>query len=146
MISFASVDDVDQILRLEDQLEKDRYSKEIIESSIIADNYINLVAKIDGVIVGYLSASLVLDECSLLKIVTSLENRRQGVANMLIDNLEEYLCKRDIRVVMLEVRTDNIAAINLYKKTGFRLDGVRKKYYIDCDAELYSKELNGKRN
>jgi ribosomal protein S18 acetylase RimI-like enzyme len=47
------------------------------------------------------------------------------------------------RHVLLEVRSANIAAINLYKKTGFQTIGIRPNYYPQTgeSALVMSKRL-----
>jgi ribosomal-protein-alanine N-acetyltransferase len=42
----------------------------------------------------------------------------------------------DETTVFLEVRSSNLPAQSLYKKLGFQLDGVRKKYYSDGEDAL----------
>jgi ribosomal protein S18 acetylase RimI-like enzyme len=43
----------------------------------------------------------------------------------------------------LEVRKDNVIAINLYEKLGFTCKGIKKRFYPDgCDAKIYQKLAN----
>ena len=48
-----------------------------------------------------------------------------------------------IKKILLEVREGNLAAINLYKKMDYKIDGIRKGYYKKYkeDAILMSKNL-----
>ena len=41
------------------------------------------------------------------------------------------------RKVFLEVRASNIAAQKLYREFGFRINGIRKKYYSDNGEDAY---------
>ena len=54
----------------------------------------------------------------------------------------EAAVKENIHSLTLEVRVNNIAAINLYKKLGFQEAGIRKGYYTDTgeDALIMWKE------
>ena len=142
VIDEATIDDLDDILLLENQLDHERYSRDMIKSSLEGDSYYNLVAKQAGSIIGYISCTIVCDECSLLKIVTHKDCRRRGVAQKLIESLFQYCKSIHIKTIFLEVRNDNISAIALYKKNGFVVQGVRKKYYGDADAVLYYKEFD----
>ena len=47
--------------------------------------------------------------------------------------------KKNIKLINLEVSSKNLTAIQLYKSFGFKEVGVRKNYYKDCDALLYTK-------
>ena len=49
-------------------------------------------------------------------------------------------CKeKNMNIINLEVSSKNLTAIQLYKSFGFKEVGVRKNYYKDCDALLYTK-------
>ena len=138
----ANNDDLDSIIKIENQLEHERYSPDIISATLNNDIYYNIVAKHNNITLGYLSATIICDECSLIKIVTDKEYRCQGVATKLINALQDYCKSKTIKMIMLEVRDDNKNAIRLYEKCGFEKQGVRLKYYGDADAILYSKEID----
>lgn len=59
----------------------------------------------------------------------------QGIGRRL---LEELLHFADGAVVFLEVRTDNEAAIALYRSVGFEQIGLRKRYYRVSGADAYT--------
>jgi [ribosomal protein S18]-alanine N-acetyltransferase len=59
----------------------------------------------------------------------------RGVGRRLLDELLEFA---DGGVVYLEVRTDNEAAIALYRSVGFEQIGVRKRYYRVSGADAYT--------
>jgi ribosomal-protein-alanine N-acetyltransferase len=59
----------------------------------------------------------------------------QGIGRRLLDELLGFA---DGGVVYLEVRTDNEAAIALYRSVGFEQIGVRKRYYRISGADAYT--------
>lgn len=59
----------------------------------------------------------------------------QGIGRRLFD---ELLTFADGGVVYLEVRTDNEAAIALYRSVGFEQIGVRRSYYRVSGADAYT--------
>ncbi|ETZ31855.1 ribosomal-protein-alanine acetyltransferase [Mycobacterium intracellulare MIN_061107_1834] len=59
----------------------------------------------------------------------------QGIGRRLLD---ELLTFADGGVVYLEVRTDNEAAIALYRSVGFEQIGVRRSYYRVSGADAYT--------
>ncbi len=103
----------------------------------------SFIIKKDNKIIAYCSY-LVIDDAELVFICVDKNYRRQGVA--------EFLLKETIKIInqsliILEVRSQNFAAINLYKKLGFKEIGIRKNFYSfpDDDAlvlELTLKEKN----
>ena len=65
-------------------------------------------------------------------IVVDSQYRRQGIASKLL----ESIIKLNPENITLEVREDNVSAINLYKKFGFEVVSKREKYYGNIDGLL----------
>lgn len=65
------------------------------------------------------------------------EAQGNGIGGALLRALLEHADLFDA-AVFLEVRTDNEAAIALYRKTGFREVGMRKRYYQPSGADAYT--------
>jgi [ribosomal protein S18]-alanine N-acetyltransferase len=59
----------------------------------------------------------------------------RGIGRRLLEDLLSFATRGE---VFLEVRTDNEAAINLYKSVGFATVGVRKRYYKVSGADAYT--------
>lgn len=77
-------------------------------------------------------------EIEILRIGVVANFRRKGIASQLLGFLEAL--KKD-REILLEVKSENSSAIELYKKKGFINFAVRKRYYPDGnDAILMKKE------
>jgi [ribosomal protein S18]-alanine N-acetyltransferase len=69
------------------------------------------------------------DELQIIAIGTRPECRRAGLARSLLANLVEAGKKGDTRLILLEVRASNNAALSLYQSLGFALARVRRNYY-----------------
>ena len=94
--------------------------------------------KVDQDIVGYISASIIFDECNLIKIVVDSNHRSKGYGKLLVDYLIKYCLSHQVKKIYLEVRADNFVAQKLYNKMGFRKESVRKSYYDNSvDALIY---------
>ena len=52
-----------------------------------------------------------------------------------------YGSLNDCESISLEVRSTNKRAISFYKKNGFKIVSIRKKYYDDSDGLLMVKEV-----
>ena len=50
----------------------------------------------------------------------------------------------DISNITLEVRVDNLVAIKMYEKFGFKKQAIRKNYYQGVDGILMEKVLDRK--
>ncbi len=97
--------------------------------------YVALDGGPDGQVVGYIGNWFVQDECHVGSIATKREARGRGVAEALIVYTAQQGLKEDLSYVILEVRVNNLAAINLYKKLGFKQVGLRKGYYRDTGED-----------
>ena len=80
-------------------------------------------------LVGYLLASIKLDEIWILRIATDEVYRGLGCATYLLRHVFQYGRAHQMNRLTLEVRADNDAAIALYEKCGFSVDGRRERYY-----------------
>jgi ribosomal-protein-alanine N-acetyltransferase len=85
----------------------------------------------------------VADEIHLVTIAVEPEMRRRGIASVLLNSLLDSDLARDKRLVTLEVRAGNTAAIELYRRYGFREVALRPRYYPDNheDALVMLREL-----
>lgn len=81
--------------------------------------------------VGFLIAWHVADELHVLNIATAPPMRRRGIALALMRVALRYAAAQHIRILVLEARRSNRAAIKLYRGLGFTAMGVRPGYYAD---------------
>jgi [ribosomal protein S18]-alanine N-acetyltransferase len=88
-----------------------------------------LAAEADGALIGYLVCARYDDVWHLMNVAVKPEHRRRGVATELIERLFED-AGGGARFT-LEVRVSNAAAIEMYRRFGFRSAGRRRRYYHD---------------
>ena len=79
----------------------------------------------------YLVAWFAADEAHLANLAVDPARRRQGLAQMLLDDFVSEARRREARMVLLEVRRSNAAAQEFYGKNGFYRVNVRPRYYRD---------------
>ncbi|MEO7328785.1 MAG: GNAT family N-acetyltransferase [Minicystis sp.] len=84
-----------------------------------------------GAPIAFLLAWHVADELHVLDVGTLPALRRLGVARAIMHEALCYARAEKIRVLLLEVRRSNVAAIRLYRGLGFTALGVRRGYYSD---------------
>ena len=109
-----------------------------------SDKGIFLIAISDDKIIGYAECTTQfrkrVSHRGEMGIAVLKEYWGNGVASKLMKKMIDYM-KNDIKaeIISLEVRCDNEAAINLYKKFGFEKIGTYKGFmkindkYVDCD-------------
>jgi ribosomal-protein-alanine N-acetyltransferase len=92
------------------------------------------VARLDPAdprVAGLLLAWAVADEMHIIDLATRPDCRRRGVARSLLAALLDHARAHRVRLVLLEVRRSNTAALRLYAAAGFSAAGVRPRYYSD---------------
>ena len=82
-------------------------------------------------LIGYVIVSRYVDAWHVMNVAVDPEERRHGVATMLLDRLFDLTSEDERRGYTLEVRVSNEGAIRLYERVGFRGRGVRRGYYTD---------------
>ena len=95
------------------------------------DIYPALKIELKSLILGFFIYYNVLNEMHILDITVSKEMQSKGIGSLMLSTVIKKKSEAGIKHFFLEVRTSNIAAINLYKKLGFKIFMLRKKYYED---------------
>lgn len=115
------------------KIEKECFSVPFTESDIL--DYMEnpiwhfLVARqVEGVL-GYISFTVILDECQIVNVAVDPSARKRGVGSLLLESFLEYVKALGTKSVFLEVRESNLPAINLYKKFSFCEIGISKNHY-----------------
>lgn len=117
--------------------EQDQMTKQnFFDEFYISPNRINLVAELDGEVVGYIGALDIIDDYNIIGIAVDKNTRRKGIGGKLLKALTKIARDRQVQTLSLEVDTTNQPAINFYKKNNFEQTSVRKKYYKDNDAMI----------
>ena len=91
------------------------------------------VAVLEGSVAAYAGAWNTGEDYCIISIATHKTFQRQGLAGKLLERLVVDALAKKIKVLSLEVNTNNKAAIGLYRKMGFIVTNTRKKYYKNGD-------------
>ena len=128
--------DLDEVLRLEGHCHTHPWSA----ASFLAE-LDNPHSRIDLLfmgerLAGFLCASLVCGEMTILDVATDPDFRRRGVAARLLTHVLEQGRQAGLEKVFLEVRIHNAGAIALYRRFGFLEISRRPAYYADGEDAL----------
>ena len=88
-----------------------------------------LVATKNGEVVGYVSFTVIIDECQIINFATKRQYYRQGVGKAVMSALIDYAKSHGVLKVFLEVRESNEPAIALYESYGFVPVGISKNHF-----------------
>jgi ribosomal-protein-alanine N-acetyltransferase len=90
-----------------------------------------------GRILGYAGMWLMVDEAHITTIAMRSSWRGRGLGELLLATLVDQAFDLGAHRVTLEVRVSNEPAQSLYRKYGFRQEGVRPRYYSDNNEDAY---------
>ena len=125
IIETASINLVDELCEIEKQsFTAEAFTKKQIRYVLGEYNSIGLVAKLNGKIAGFLIGEIDVKNGKisghLLTLDVAPTYRRMGIAQRLLERLEELLKQKNAIECCLEVRENNAAATNLYLKLGYK--------------------------
>ncbi len=140
MIRPFALADISQIYELGSYF-GDNFAKTNNLEEIYQDKYTKiLVYEDNGQIVAFLMYTELLESIDIIDIIVAKDYQRKKIASCLLDYMISGM-PDTVKLITLEVRVNNLPAINLYQKFGFKVYSVRKKYYKDEDAYLMGRKV-----
>ena len=140
MIIEATLNDLDKIHEL-GSLINQNFKNNYPQYSLFNDYTKILIYKDDVEIMGFIHYEIMYETVNILNIVVSKTERRKNIGTLLMDNMLSDLNNKEIEHIMLEVNSNNLPAINLYKKFNFEIINIRKKYYNGEDAYIMERRI-----
>ena len=122
-----ALQDISEIVQVEKLEGYSAWNEKLVNESF--SEHQGWVSMSNGSLLGYAFFSQVLDELTLLNIVTNKPFRQQRVAERLLNNVFSIYRKEGLLRCFLEVGESNLPAQFLYQKMGFKAVGRRKAYY-----------------
>ena len=116
------------------------WSEAAFLKDITNENAVYSIADSDGNAIGYIGGYVVFDTVYINNIAVKSDYRNRGVGSAL---LKDFINKTKNKILTLEVRKSNAAAIHLYNKFGFNTVGERKGFYSKPkeDALIMTREI-----
>lgn len=133
-IRRATADDLDEINRIEhSSFDADAFPRRVLRYLSSRARGGCFVAERQGRAEGYISllTKKGWNGVRIYSVAVDTQARGKGVGAALVGFAAEFAKSAGMEKVSLEVRTDNQAAIGLYKKYGFSITGRLKAYYHD---------------
>lgn len=134
-IQIMKAEDIGEVYEIEHMCFTTPWSLESFAEEINNNLAKYFVAKVDGKVVGYGGVWIVVDEGHITNIAVHPDYRGQGIGEAIVKSLIALAKEHNITSITLEVRPTNTAALNLYKKFGFKVEGLRKGYYTDTKED-----------
>jgi ribosomal-protein-alanine acetyltransferase len=131
------------------QIERECFGKEAFTkrqiAQLLADyNSVSLIAKIDGEVVGFVIGTISVHRNALNGHIITIDAlpkyRRKGIGKTLLQEVEHIFTEKGAKISYLEVKENNLAAIGLYKKMGYKRIGKLDRYYGDVNG-IYLRKI-----
>lgn len=116
--------------------ENDKLSEQNFFDEFTKDTRKYFVALNNLQVVGYVGVLNIADDYNIMGIAVNKNFAYMGIGTQLIEYLKRDAKQNNIKTISLEVDEKNTIAINFYKKMGFVLTNIRKKYYKNNDAYI----------
>lgn len=138
MVRLANFKDLKSIIFLGSIIDPN-FNKLFDLRKALKDKYTKIfVYEKESEIVGFLHITKLYETVEIINLAVLEAYRHQKIASNLIDYMMSEMVGESIKFI-LEVNVNNLAAINLYEKFGFKIANLRKHYYANEDAYLMIK-------
>jgi len=133
-IETASIEHLDGLCEIEMKcFETEAFTKQQIAYLLTDTNSVILVSRVKDEIVGFIIGKTYMDKKpttgQILTIDVSPKNRRKGIGQRLLQEIEKTFKDKGVRMCCLEARENNIVALSLYQKFGYKRVGKLENYY-----------------
>lgn len=136
-IELMNKSHIDGIMEIEKDSFAIPWSRGAVEKELSNKFAIYVVAVEKGKVLGYGGMWHVVNEGHITNIAVHKDYRRKGIGELIIGKLAEIAEEKEMLGLTLEVRKSNTPALELYKKNGFKLEGIRPEYYEDNKEDAY---------
>ena len=89
-------------------------------------------------LIAFILSRLTPPDSEVLTFAVDPSRRREGVGRTLLERHISNLERGGARLVFLEVGADNVAALALYDRFGFKIIGRRENYYLRANGERHA--------
>lgn len=135
-IDWMREEDLDQVLAIERSSYAVPWTRGIFQQELRnKQSAFYITARSEKKIVGYGGLWLIWKEGHITNITVDQRFRRRGIGSLLLIKLIELARGEGVKLVTLEVRVSNIAAVKLYESFAFKKVGKRKGYYMDNNED-----------
>lgn len=90
---------------------------------------------------GFIVYRCVADEAEIITVGVAPAARRNGIGSAMLCIIEKNIKNQGVNKIFLEVASTNVAGQKLYENNGYKVVGIRPKYYDGIDAILMAKDL-----
>ena len=136
-LQYMELEDLDAVLQIETKSALSPWTDHQLRSEFTNTFSKLYVVSASQHIVAFAITWYAADEIQIANLAIEPNFRRIGIATFLLNTILQSAIDNGFRSAHLEVRYSNIKAVSLYKNFGFKISGVRKKYYSSPTEDAY---------
>ncbi len=136
MIRRLKEEDILKIVELENSTLNTSLGYDMLKSSLENEMAYFFVLEEEENILGYISTMFDGQIVEILNFCVDKNSQHKGLGTKILSFLDNYFYTLKAKSMILEVRNNNINAIKIYEKFGFKKIHVRKNYYSNGDDAL----------
>jgi [ribosomal protein S18]-alanine N-acetyltransferase len=137
-IRMLGMQDIDTLERMEKECFQNPWSRETLISDVVDNPNTRYIGfEIDNRIVAYAGMWTAFEQAHVTNVAVAADQRRRGIGMLIMQTLIRMASRLGVNAMTLEVRVSNTAAQDMYKRLGFSIAAVRKKYYPDNGEDAY---------
>ncbi|MEM1539208.1 MAG: ribosomal protein S18-alanine N-acetyltransferase [Candidatus Bathyarchaeia archaeon] len=146
-IEDASIRHLDRLYDIERECFKsEAFSKHQIAQLLTHQNSVSLIAKDNNTVVGFVIGMVYSENGELTGHILTIDvhpsHRRMGIGAKLLQEIEKIFIGKGVGKCRLEAREDNLAALKLYTKLGYKkVRKLKDYYYKNAHGILFEKTL-----
>jgi ribosomal-protein-alanine N-acetyltransferase len=139
-------DALDDVVRLEAESFSNPWSREMLARDLQNPDVSRVYVLRDrgGGLLAFCACWFIADEVHINTLAVKAAVQRRGLATRLLRHVFTEAAAAGVRRATLEVRRSNEAALRLYERLGFSVQGIRRDYYsnpLEDGLILWSGEL-----
>ncbi|MCX7642071.1 MAG: ribosomal protein S18-alanine N-acetyltransferase [Elusimicrobiales bacterium] len=144
VIRKAVIDDIESLASIESEWSSSYpcWGRNGFLNEFKKRNSYTFVVEIYNKICAFINFWIIGNEIEINSLVVSKKFIKNGIGSLLLNKVFEIAKDLKVKRILLEVRENNNDAINLYRKNGFEIYNIRKKYYdFKYDAIMMERYL-----
>jgi [ribosomal protein S18]-alanine N-acetyltransferase len=133
---WATIDHAEALATCHASLFPDAWNADSFRQMLSHPGSATLVARygVEQELVGFIVGQLAADEAEILTFGVAKDWQRHGIGMRLLEGLQRAASRGEAKKLFLEVGEDNLPALVLYSRVGFKEAGRRKGYYKRPDG------------
>ncbi|NLY08285.1 MAG: ribosomal protein S18-alanine N-acetyltransferase [Tissierellia bacterium] len=132
------IEDISEIMEIENSSFKKGWTENLFYQELTSnDDSYYFVMEESGETLGYAGLWNMVGEGHVTVIAVNEKHRGRGIGRKLMERLIFLGVELGTTGITLEVRVDNIPAIELYTSLGFSIVGKRPNYYSEDGSDAY---------